>query len=282
MSSEKNWIRVKDLPIELIGRISRVLHSYSTALIKITGTSSTGESANLIGSGTLVCIGDVYGILTAQHVVELISKPCKLGMILTEGVHRFDVDEEHLQIIEIAKPNNQEYGPDLAFIRLPISKVVEIRVYKTFLDLDVDKEELLNKPPNIHDGVWFLCGVPGEWTKPDQSEKGFDLVSSFEGLCGAGGVTDEYDIDGYDYIDALIEYVDKTSLPKSFGGFSGGCLWQVILKKSTDNGLEPDRYLFYGVPFYQTSIRDGERQIRCHSRKSVYELAYNVIEGLCS
>jgi len=282
LNSTRKWIRVKDLPIELIAQISRVLHLYSTALIKITSTPLEGEKASLIGSGTLISVDDVYGILTAQHVVDLIDKSCKLGMILIEGVHRFDVEEEHLLIIEIAKPKAQEYGPDLAFICLPISKVAEMKAYKSFLDLSVDREELLSATPDLHDGVWFLCGVPDEWTMPDQSEKGFEKISSFSGLCGAGGVTDEYDIEGYDYIDALIEYVDETTLPKSFGGISGGGLWQVILKESSDKKLEPDRYLFYGVPFYQSSIVERKRQIRCHSRNSVYQTAYSLIKKQCS
>lgn len=263
-------------------QISKVLHSYSTGLIKITEHPKHGESAHLIGSGTFVSIDGIPGILTVYHVSRLINEPCKIGLILEEREHKYAIDRQYLEIIDIGIPREDETGPDLSFIQLPNPVVTEIRPYKSFFNLNVDLDKMLSLPPSIDAGVWFVCGIPDESTTQGPSDLGFTRAFSFYGLCGATIVDKEYHDDGWDYIEIGIEYSKSTVPPSTFGGTSGGGLWQVILQENSDGFFEPSRYLFSGVPFYQSAIQDGKRFIRCHGRQSIYSKAFAKVNKMCA
>lgn len=258
-----------------------MLHSYSTGLVKITFRPGHGEVGQLIGSGTFVSIGNCYGILTVWHVVDLINEPCEIGFTLIEGVHRPTIDRQLIDIVTIAKPRRLGKGPDLAFINIPSEKAAEIEPYKNFYDLAVDRDEMLSKPPRRDASVWFVCGIPDELTTDDEAEAGFLQMNSFHGLCGAGGANRVYRRCGYDYVDSVVEYTDDSILPSTFGGISGGGLWQVTYTGGPPD-IQPDRYLLAGIPFAQTPIEGNLRSIVCHGWKSVYRKSYKAIERACS
>ncbi len=258
-----------------------MLHSYSTGLIKITFRRGAGEKGQLIGSGTFVSIGDCYGILTVWHVVDLIDEPCEIGITLVEGVQRATIDSQLIDIVTIAKPRRLGKGPDLAFIKIPREKALEIKPYKNFYDLAVDREEMLSKPPRLDAAVWFVCGIPDELTTDDKAEAGFLQMKSFRGLCGAGGANRVYGRCRYDYVESVVEYSDDNELPSTFGGISGGGLWQVTYTGGPPD-MVPGRYLLAGIPFAQTPIEGNLRSIICHGWKSVYKKSYAAIEKACS
>lgn len=270
-----------DLPAEFLRLASHILHSYSTGLIKITSRPGESEKGQLIGSGTFVSIGDCFGVLTVHHVATLIDEPCELGFFLIEGVHRPTINRQLIDIITIAKPRKLGKGPDLAFIRIPRLKASEIKPYKSFYNLDVDRKEMLKNPPKRNASVWFVCGVPDELTMNDAPEAEFLQVDSFHGLCGAGGANRVYRRCGYDYVDVLVEYGKGNQPPSTFGGISGGGLWQVTYTGGPSN-IKPERYLLAGIPFAQTPMQNNLRTIVCHGWKSVYKKSYRVIEKACS
>jgi hypothetical protein len=282
MQADRKSFFSSELPERFFRRAALMLHSYSTGLVKITFREGEGEHGHLIGSGTFVSVGNCSGILTVQHVVELIDEPCEIGLVLIEGAHRPTIDRQHLEILEIAKPPVKGEGPDLAFIRLPDQKAREVAHYKHFYNLDFDRDEMLRDPPERHAAVWFVCGIPDEWTSDLEPEAGFLQVQSFYGVCGAGGANKIYTKDEYDYVDTWVEYKDDVHLPSTFGGISGGGLWQVPYSGGPPDEVEPVRYLLAGVPFAQSPIENGLRSIICHGWRSVYSQAYSAIEEMCS
>jgi hypothetical protein len=163
----------------------------------------------------------------------------------------------------------QDQGPDLGFINIPIEIVREIKPYKSFFDITSDRDELLKNPPLLKAGVWFVNGTPDEYTTRDLTyERPAIILRPYCWLCEANRT---YIIDQYDYIEADVFYDQGEQLPLSFGGISGGGLWQVIVEKKGNNELVPIRFFFSGIAFYQSSIDDNRRYIKCHGRTSIYD-----------
>jgi len=277
MSDQVFEMNLSEIPEYLIAEIAGVIHSFSTALIKIKSNDRENEHPILIGSGTFVTIQGVQGILTAYHVAHQLEFGCLLGLILFSNEHRHTIEFQHLEIINIAKGTNDSDGPDLSFIVLPSKKVSEIKPYKHFIDLAVDREIMLNNPPEVHGGIWFLCGAVGEKTREEKSSRGLGQVLSLEGTCSAVGADRFYTQDGFDYIESDVEYGKGINLPDTFGGMSGGGLWQVTVKKYSSGRFEPVGYFLSGVAFYQSEIRDSKRFIKCHGRESLYKNIYSKV-----
>src|SRR3972149_6597897 len=96
-------IPISELPEPLLAQITAVLHSFSTALIKIFRNARGREEGNLIGSGTFVSVGNIYGVLTAHHVTELLERNDLLGLILVPEDHRNVIPVEHISMVKIAR-----------------------------------------------------------------------------------------------------------------------------------------------------------------------------------
>jgi len=65
-------------------------------------------------------------------------------------------------------------------------------------------------------------------------------------------------------------------MPKSFGGFSRGGLWRVLVYRSPVTGNVDWAQRLKGVIFRQFPIVDGRRIIRCHSSKSILGLVEKI------
>lgn len=277
MSSNAEYFRVSQLPYSLFEGVSRYVPLLSTILFRISDSQFTVDKIDLIGSGTFISTGDIFGILTATHVVRQLKRSDSLGLVLAERGSLYSVEVQYLDIIEIGKYREPGEGPDIAFIKLPTSEVGKIKPYKTFLNIDNDREELLNCPPDHQDGFWLVCGAPGQFT--NYEGQGIFSVGS---ICGIGGVQNEYEKDGYDYIESIVEYdrqmeqIDNIEIPESLGGMSGGGLWQVMVGISEEECI-PLRYILYGVAFCQSKFEENRRILKCHGRKSIYKYAYEAI-----
>ena len=270
-----------DTPDELIRMAVERLHNSSTALIKLSPDPGGKLTANLIGSGTFVTFGQVHGILTAHHVVRGLTGQYSLGLTgAREGEeHNLVVTRENLRICNIAIPETDEYGPDLAFIYLASwNDVCTIKASRSFHPLEHDRQEMLTGPPAADLGIWFACGVPGERVTEVKSEKGFERLLSYQHWCGAGGANRESDRGDWDYVEMDVDNDPARGLPASFGGMSGGGLWQVTVAKTSAGALQPRRALYCGVIFYQRANPDGTRTLRCHGRRTVYDHAFRAVK----
>ncbi len=280
MSTHDIEMPLSKVPLELIERISNTLHSWSTTLIKLRERVPGEPEAIPIGSGTFVSIGQRYGILTAQHVAELIERGSTLGLTVVSEEHRFTVEAQFLHIHHIARGTVEAEGPDLSFIELPYAKVPHIRAHKQFVNLDALRREVIERPKNLQTGIWFLCGTPNINTSEYVSERGHDHAMFFRGLCGAGGVSETYVVGQFDYIHFDIEYATGDNIPRDFGGMSGAGLWQVTVVQSRNGKLSPGEFIYTGVAFYQSEIIENKRFIKCHGPSSIYQVAFDEIAGL--
>ena len=73
MSNDKEYLKISGLPQNLFEEMTSTVHMFSTSLIKVSIDREGKEKLSLIGSGTFVTIGNVYGILTVDHVTKLLD-----------------------------------------------------------------------------------------------------------------------------------------------------------------------------------------------------------------
>ena len=277
MSDQFTDMHIRDLPRNLIADISQQLSWYSTGLIKISQDNRDSETANLIGSGTFVSIEGLHGILTAQHVSALISDSCDIGLTLSASEEKHTIDSKYLKIIEVAKSSNPSEGPDISFIVLPPSDLGTIKVFKSFHNLTQKRKAILNKYPEINLGIWFICGIPDEATRIENSEKGFDYLKAFRGFCGAAPVDRPTMRGDYDCLEVDVKCGKDSEGPVSYGGVSGGGLWQIILIQDKNGVIQPKDHILSGLAFYQSDLINRARFIRCHGRHSIYKVAYDKV-----
>lgn len=274
-------IQIKDLPDQLLEKAWQQILPYEVGLIGVT-RKRWGEETQLVGSGTFIQVQGTFGILTAHHVVvcKHFRESTHLGLCFLSGVHKPVFEIEYLRIIKIAKPKKASEGPDLAAIILPSTNIGSLKAQKQFWNLSLKRQEVLPNPLDRNIGVWFFCGYPDEFTKKEPPQRGFDEVIGYFNLRGFFQIEREW-VDGeYDYLDIPVPCGDKGKLPESFGGMSGGGLWQIPLDKADDGTIKSKEPIFSGVAFYQTGIVNRTTTIRCHGRRSVYEMVYNALKDI--
>jgi hypothetical protein len=259
--------------------ISDLLTAFTTTLIILQIDSEGNPFPKQVGTGTFVKIGKTYGILTAEHVTSEIKwyMPCPLGLTLVPEVHRFDIKPGYFDIIDIGIPPIEGEGPDISIILLGDPDVGAIKARKSFLELDRDRRMMLDQPPLLNDGPWFLCGVPCKRTTQEDPEGGFKDVTGFHGMCGITNPLDEYSKDGFDYIEVDADYKAGVNIPPTFKGFSGGGLWQIIPSESKLNHFILGELLLSGITFAQSAVFHEHRTITCHSRLSIYRKVLEVL-----
>ena len=277
---KKKLVKINDIPQHVLDSIVGELLWYSTGLVKVDSKEHY-EEANLIGSGTFIRVDKVYGILTAYHVAATIRGCSQLGLVITLGEHRYNLETEHLHIIDIAKPSEASEGPDLSFIRLPDYSLGTLRARKSFYNLSFHREKVLQNPLDYRFGLWMPLGFPEELTKIGESVNGFSILKDFHMLGGATGIENAYVRGDYDYLEVSCHYRKDEELPMSFGGFSGGGLWQVPLLELEKDNIKHQEIILSGVIFYQTKVRNSRRNIKCHGRRSIYKKAYEFIRREC-
>ncbi len=266
-------------PHELLALLDKATEEITDYAIGFARFQENSEpvDAELAGSGTLVSIDGKDGILTAAHVIEHLPDKGGVGLILLAGrsqgqVHSFILSMQFVQKIVIAKGSTDCEGPDLGFLVLPPDKVGTIKARKSFYNIAKRRDRVLSEIPAIDNGFWCLCGCAHEWTDDAAPEHDFKRVKNFRGLCGAGIVKEEYQKDGYDFLEFEANYDDAYEGPQSFEGFSGGGLWQILIEKPENGDLQVKECILSGVAFWQSDIADDLRTIKCHGRRSIYEI----------
>src|SRR6266702_1324169 len=151
------------LPDSFLEAVALHLAQYSIGFLRIEDTPR-GQDAFLLGSGTLVTVGTTHAILTAHHVLQVLPKSGRLGLILSPTIHQHTIDTQALVYKEIARGTVDSEGPDLGAVILAPSIAAAIAARKTFYNLDSRRVQLLETPPDRHDGVWFVHGFVNDRT----------------------------------------------------------------------------------------------------------------------
>lgn len=274
MADVTDVIKLTAIPMDLFCSATQHIINYCTGMVRIDANDS-GEDAILIGSGTLIDLSGKKCILTAQHAIDAFPKEGNIGFIISERLHKYLLDVQSLTMVKIGKGGNDRLGPDLGIIVLPQNHIGNIKAYKSFYNIEKNRDRMINSPPANDMGVWCISGIPDIETKVVEPKSGFDQVKVFLEFCGFGEIGNQYEIGEYDYFDFEVQYNDQTDSPISFGGVSGGGLWQVIIAQKENGELVMKEVILSGVAFYQTELAGNKRTIKCHGRNSVFINAYD-------
>jgi hypothetical protein len=274
MADVTKKIKLTESPKDLLESAKQHILNYYIGMVRLD-SNDFGEDAILIGSGTLVDFKGTKCILTAQHVIDGLPKKGKIGFIISDKLHKHVLEVQNLLIVEIEKGEDDSLGPDLGIIVLPQSHIGNIKAHKSFYNIQKYRERMINAPPENDMGVWCISGIPDIETNVVEPRAGFDRVKAFFGFCGFGGIGNQYETGSYDYFDFEVQYNDRTDSPISFGGVSGGGLWQVLIDQKESGELVMKEAILSGVAFYQTDLVDDKRTIKCHGRNSIFRNAYN-------
>jgi hypothetical protein len=220
--------------------------------------------------------------LTAEHVVNNLYKP-------------FDnrIDSKKILMTSVAKtlyvlsiplntlawftttPQESEWGPDLAFIRLPENTpfLSELKHRKTFWDLTRDTDRRRDRALD-QAGFLAFVGYPREWMIDEPREDGY---LGIRGLCGVAFMTGQKDYveqsNGFDFYDVGVDRSHAPSAPKSFGGVSGGGLWRFFVSKAEgepNERIQLDTYCLAGLVYFEIDITSEFPAVRGHGPRSLY------------
>ena len=232
------------------------------------------EAAYPAGSGTLVTIGSVGGVLTAAHVLRNLPDHSEIGILrfnkASSLFQKLTIDMEHAEKLTIAADVFGPEGPDLGFLRLSPRDVGTLNARNVFFNLgrrqaSILEGEQLDLP--YFDGI---SGMIAEWTTNLPSKKGLARVKGFESLYGVGRVVKEHEANGFDLFDFEVSYESEFVAPGSYKGMSGGALWRAYYTEGDDAQLSVSDKMLFGVAFHQSDISDRKRIITCHGPRSVY------------
>lgn len=241
----------------------------------------------LIGSGTLIQVDDVYGILTAQHITDLAkrsslyNKAERIGVSIRNDLHCFSIERQNLTVREIGVPESPSAGPDISVIILPGTDVGTIKATKSFWNIYRYRDKILNEPLKIDEGVWAIFGCPDIYSRGIMNLKNLLRSEAFLGIAGYSGIEEEWKKDTFDYYKLSVLYgSDLSNPPEDFGGVSGGGLWRVVVERRHNNQLIFRDPILYGLAFYQTDVIDNRRSIVCHGRNSIYNRVYHNLKSM--
>ena len=86
-------IKLGDIHPEVIDAIVQTLAPYGVAFIRVENTG-LGQKVDLLGSGTLVAVGNKRAILTGHHVVQVLPRTGRLGVgVIPASVLEGDCDK---------------------------------------------------------------------------------------------------------------------------------------------------------------------------------------------
>lgn len=236
------------------------------------------------GSGTLVTVGGIYGILTAHHVSRPLlcaSEDDTIQIVLAGHAHRFDVPLAACSELVIGEhyEGHESLGPDLAFIRLlDPSQVATVRSKKSFYPLDRDgAQRVIDLPyPQM---PWWIWGAPAEQHFVQAHRETAEQIMHVMHFCGRAMFAGESTRDRFDYVSLKID-AGHDVFPTNYQGVSGGGAWLIPVTIDPDAGMstlgfEPP--ILAGVAFYQSELEHQSRTLSAHGPRSVHAVVCEAV-----
>jgi hypothetical protein len=269
--------------ISLIKEAGTQIAKFSIGFAKF-GVNGGEEDVVPAGSGALVSVGSIHGILTAAHVLDELPHHGKVGLIrftTNPVVQKLAIEMSLTERLAIRGHAGEADGPDLGFLRLSSIQVATLNAMTptVFFNLTNREESVLSNNHPSDEYFEAVCGIIGEWTTEHAVEAGFDRLRGFRGLFGVGCVTATRECNGYDLVDFETKREENSRAPWSYQGWSGGALWRVYIAKDSHGQPSLSDERIWGVAFHQSDLIDGVRTITCHGPKSVYAILINEIRS---
>ena len=273
MTGKTATMRIGDIPQTVLDDVENTLRHYSVTLLAFWERPS--DPLMPLGSGTLVSVGARRFILTAAHVWDELIRAERMHLPLYDGPSfSIPIDRIRPSVLH----GGGEWGPDVALLELAESDASTISARKSFVNLVQQKGTLPPDPANPRDCLWAVYGMIGEHSHVDAQaateHRPKTVTASLRGGAYFSVVRATHEYQGWDYLD-LGAKLDLSGVPLSFGGLSGGGLWQIDLNRMKDESVKwaGKRYL-RGVAFWQSGVAGERRLIRCHGPRSLFHEAW--------
>jgi hypothetical protein len=228
---------------------------YSVGFLKFKRKGNI-EVADPMGTGTFVRLGKLYGILTAGHVLQ------EFGLEETVGLVRFPSIQPALQnrrlnlghTKRVMDWNGKECdAPDIAFVSIPEVDGRELEARGAiFYNLGLPRDFKPRTADHRMSTCYALVGVVGEWTEEGAVVYIKGRKIDIGGLFGAAKSVQPFQEDGSDLVEIEVSYETGPRIPKSYGGVSGGALWELHVELDKDLTVVKVNKKLHGVAFRQS------------------------------
>lgn len=241
------------------------------------GPAKDTTDTTSLGSGTLVELNGVRGILTAAHVVETFSNRTEIGLVRF-GVgmksQSLRVQVKLLDWIAIGGEDSGESGPDIAFVHLPLDLHRSLAATNVFFSPQAHSAMMQQREAGYRQNqVRFAIGVLGAATEQVKELNG-SYGARFRVFEAVGEIEDRFQDGDLDRFTFRISYAAGEEAPSSYGGMSGGSLWQVM------DDVAPLHRALLGVLYREMDADErGHRLLLGHGPGTIYgRLCQQVIE----
>lgn len=203
------------------------LSRYSMGFLELFSS----DRVELRGSGTLLRIGNTYGILTAAHVWQVVRELEIVGIYLypprSTEMHSIWEEVRLMDAVTFENRDEDEYGPDLAFIRIRKGKAVSIELHGAFLSFEKDEQRVRTETPEGSKVVDVVVGgVEAMGQKVNMRHDRKLIVQRSLAIVGRATVIDD-GREGFDRLELIPESDADFEAPQSYGGMSGGGCFRV-------------------------------------------------------
>jgi hypothetical protein len=207
------------------------------------------------GTGTFAQLGKTYGIVTAGHVLKKL-KQGTIGLVrfpsIEPALQNYRLNLDHTERVVLWNGKDAE-APDLAFLKIPELDASNLQAQgSVFYNLGRERNFSASKPNHRMAKAYAVVGVVGEWTEegPAMQAKGKKLIVG--GLFGAAKNRHEFKEGETDLVEVAVDYEAGPKIPKSYGGVSGGALWELHVELDEEEKVVSVNKKLHGVAFRQS------------------------------
>ncbi|SDT08153.1 hypothetical protein [Bradyrhizobium canariense] len=248
----------REVTIKIDDSFTGPVCDYSVGFLKFRQQGKI-EVADPMGSGTFVKLGKLYGILTAAHVLR------EFGLEETVGLVRFPSIRPALQNRRLNLGHTKRVldwngkdcdAPDIAFVSIPEVDGRELEAKGAiFYNLGLPRDFKIGTAGNRMSTCYALVGVVGEWTEDGVVAFIKGRKIDIGGLFGAAKTVRPFQEDGNDLVEIEVSFETGPRVPRSYGGVSGGALWELHVELDKDLVVVKVNKKLHGVAFRQSGDR---------------------------
>jgi hypothetical protein len=242
------------------------------------------EGADSAGTGVLVSVGKVHGVLTAAHVINALPKSGNVGLVTFQKFarlpHKLQIDMSLTGTICFSAPEWGQNGPDIGFLRLPEDVVGTLKARCLFRNLDIGEARFQDRPVPSSYSMDALAGVLDERTQTvAPASSPVAITREFEARFQIGNITPIPEVDGFDRCTFVAALADLLPHPASYEGTSGGGLWRVYFDFDAEKKPYVVEHRLVGIAYFQSSPICDKRVIFGHGPRSIYVNIKNEIKA---
>lgn len=252
---------------------------HSSIAFMSLGSSNGNEFAMLAGSGTLVTIGNRFGILTAAHVLESLPDKGEIGIAVFNDASRpfgkRKIEMAYTTKILIKGKAYTENGPDLGFLDIPKELIGNLRATNSFINLNKERALVLKRNRPAKGVVCVVMGAVAEFASEEVDLQKRQKLITVKGLFLDGQASKKESLQN------LIEFklARHADMPKpnSYRGVSGGGFWCAYYNAKKKSSPQFVKLRLLGVAFYE--LAQGKKiKIICHGPRGIYGKLINAVE----